>query len=54
VTEVTAAQAQEAVREDAAFEEGIELVYDEMRQVGPGGGFDLGTEGRGVLLYQAV
>ena len=40
--------------QDAAFEEGAELVLDELRQVGSGGGFGLHEEGRGVLLHQAV
>ena len=53
---VAAAQPQEAVRQDAAFEKGVELVPHELRQVGSGsgGGFGLGEEGRGVLLHQAV
>jgi len=54
VAAVAAAQAQEAVGQDAAFEEGVELVFDEMRQVGPGGHLCLGDEGSGVLLHQAV
>jgi len=33
---VTATQPQEAVRQDAAFQEGVELVLDERRQVGAG------------------
>ena len=49
---VAAVQAQEAVREDAAFEEGVELVLDELRQVGAGSRLCLGDEGRGVLLRQ--
>ena len=51
---VTAAKTQEAAREDAAFEKGVVLVFDELRQIGAGGGFGLGEEGRGVLLHQAV
>ena len=51
---VTAAKTQEAAREDAAFEKGVELVLDELRQIGAGGGCGLGDEGRGVLLHQAV
>ena len=51
---VTAAQPQEAVRQDAAFEEGVELVLDELRQVGTGGLFGLSEERRGMLLHQAV
>ena len=54
VTTVTAAQAQETVGQDAAFEEGVELVLHELRQVGSGGGFGLREEGRGVLLNQTV
>ena len=51
---VAAAQAQEAVRQDAARQEGLELVLDELRQVGTGGGFSFGDEGRSMLLHQAV
>ena len=51
---VAAAQAQEAVGRDAACEEGVELVLDELRQVGAGSVFGLGEVGRGVLLNQAV
>ena len=51
---VAAAQAQEAVRQDAALEEGVELVLDELRQVCADCGLGLREEGRGVLLHQAV
>jgi hypothetical protein len=51
---VAAVQPQEAVRQDAAFEEGVELVLDELRQVGPCGRLGLREEGRGLLLHQAV
>ena len=34
-------------------EEGVELVHHELRQVGAGGNFGLGQEGRGVQLHQA-
>ncbi len=51
---VAAAQAQEPVGQDAAFEEGVELVFDELRQPGTGGLFGLGEERRGMLLHQAV
>ena len=54
VAAVGAAQAQETVRQDAALEEGVELVLDELEQAGAGGGVDLGEEGRDVLLHQAV
>ena len=43
-----------AVGQDAAFEEGIELVIDELRQVGTGSVFGLGEEGRGVLLHEGT
>ena len=51
---VAAAQAQEAVRQDAALQEGVELVFDKLRQVGAGSVFGLGEESRCVLLHQAV
>ena len=54
VAAVATVQAQEAVGQDAAFEEGVELILDELRQVGAGRVFGLGEEGRGVLLNQAV
>ena len=37
-----------------AFEEGVELVLQELRHVGAGGRLCLGDEGRGVLPHQAV
>jgi hypothetical protein len=52
VPAVSAAQAKEAVREDAALEEGVELVLDELRQAGAGVPLDLGEEGLRVLLHQ--
>ena len=54
MTARAAAQAQEAVRQDAAFQEGVELVTDELRQPGAGGLFGLGDETLGMLLHQAV
>ena len=51
---IPAAQPQEAVGQDAALQEGVELVFDELRQVGPGALFGLGYERRGMLLHQAV
>ena len=39
--------------QDAAPEEGVELVLYELRQVG-GSGLGFAEEGRGVLLHQAV
>ena len=40
--------------QDAALQEGVELVLDELRQVGTGGLFGLSEERRGMLLHQAV
>jgi hypothetical protein len=54
VAAVTVAQSQEAVGQDAAFEEGPELIPDELRQVGASSVFGLGEEGYGVLLHKAV
>ena len=54
VAAVATAQAQEAVGQDAAFEKGVELVPDELRQAGASGLHGLGEEGLGVLLHQAV
>jgi hypothetical protein len=54
VAAVTAAQSQEAAGQDAAFEEGVELILDELRQVGASSVFGLGEEGCGVLLHEAV
>jgi hypothetical protein len=34
----------------SASEEGVELVFDELRRVGAGGVFGLGEKGRGLLL----
>ena len=48
---VGAAQAQETVRQDAALEEGVELVLDELRQAGASGGLGLSEEALGVLLH---
>lgn len=45
---------QEAMGEDAAFEEGVELVLHYLRQVGSGRGLCLLEERGGVLLHQAV
>ena len=49
-----AAQPQEAVRQDAARQEGVELVTDELRQPGTCGLFRLGEETLSMLLHQAV
>jgi len=42
------------VRRDAALQEGVELVSDELRQASAIGLLGLGDEGLGLLLYQAV
>ncbi len=47
-------QAQEAVRQDVALQEGVELVTDELRQPGTCGPLGLGEETLGMLLHQAV
>jgi hypothetical protein len=49
-----AAQPQEPVRQDAAFQEGVELVPDEPRQFTAGAGLSMGDETGRVLLHQAV
>ncbi len=54
VAALAAAQPQEAVGQDAALEEGVELVLDEPRQLGPGAGLGVGDEAGRMLLHQAV
>jgi hypothetical protein len=54
VAALAAAQPQEAVGQDAAFEKGVELVLDEPRQLGAGAGFGVGDEAGRALLHQAV
>lgn len=51
---LAAAQPQKAVRQDAALEEGVELILDESRQLSSGVGFDVGDEAGRMLLHQAV
>jgi hypothetical protein len=46
--------APETVGQDAALQEGVELVLHELRQVDAGSFFGLGEEGRSVLLHEAV
>ena len=53
VAAIATAQAQEAVRQDAALKKRVELVLDELRQAGAGL-LGLGEEGLSVLLHQAV
>ena len=43
-----------SVGQDAAFDEGVELVFHELRQVGSGGRLGLRKDGRGMLLHQAL
>jgi hypothetical protein len=42
------------MRQDAALEEGVELVLDESRQFGSGAGLGVSDEAGRVLLHQAV
>lgn len=42
------------MREDAAFEKGRELVFDEFRQVRAGPGLELGEERLEMIPHQAV
>ena len=51
---VAAAQSQEAVPQDAAFEDDVELVLDELRQLGPDRRLCPGDEARGLLLRKLV
>ena len=51
---VAAVPAQEAMRQDAVSEEGVEPVIHELRQVGADGVFGLLEESRDVLLHQTV
>ena len=51
VAAVAAAQAQEAVGQDSTLEEGVQLVLDELRQVGAGAGFGVGDDACCVLLH---
>jgi hypothetical protein len=43
-----------AVGQDAALEDGVELVLDEARQSGAGAGPGVGNEAGRVLLHQTV
>jgi len=42
------------VGQDAALEEGVEPILDELRQVGAGSVFGLGEERRCVLLHRSA
>lgn len=54
VVGIAAAQSQEAVGQDAAREEGVELVLDEPQQLRAGAGLGIGDEAGRVLLHQLV
>jgi hypothetical protein len=54
VAAFAAAQPQEAVGQDAALEEGVELVLDEAGQLGTRACFGVGDEAGYVLLHQVV
>lgn len=54
VAVVAAAKAHEATRQNAALQEGVEFVFDELRQVGTGSVLGQGEEGRRVKLSQAA
>jgi hypothetical protein len=54
VAALAAAQAHKAVGQDAALEEGFELVLDEARQLRSGAGLGVRNEAGRVLLHQAV
>jgi len=53
VVAVAATQPQETEGQDAALQERVELVLNELRQVGACSVFGLGDEGRGALLHWA-
>ena len=49
-----ATQAQKTMGQNAAFEKGIEVIFDEFGQARSGLSFDLGDEGLEVFLYPRV
>ncbi len=51
---VSATHAQKAVRQYLAFEIGLELVFDKLRQARAGLGFNLGEEGAQVFLHHLL
>jgi len=51
VPALAAAQPQESVRQDAALEEGVELVLDEPRQLTASAGLGMRDEAGRVLLH---
>lgn len=54
VPALAAPQPQEAVHQDAALEEDVELAPDEARQFGVGAGLGAGDEAGRMLLHQAI
>jgi hypothetical protein len=54
VAALAAAQTEKPVRENAAGEEGIEFVFDKLRQAAATLGFDLRQEAFEVLLNQLI
>ena len=54
VATLAAAQPEEAVSQDAARQEGVELLLEEPGQLATGAGFGVGDEAGRVLLHQAV
>ncbi len=51
---LAAAKSQESVRQDAAFEERVELVLDESRQLRAGGGLGVHDEAGRMLLHEPI
>ena len=54
MTALAASQPQEAVRQDAALEEGVEFVLEEPGQFTAGAGLGVRDEAGRVLLHQSV
>jgi len=51
---ISAAHAQKTVGQDAAFEKGLELVFDKRRQARTGFCFNLGEEGLKLFLHHLI
>lgn len=51
---VAAAKPKEAMGQDSALEEGVELILDELQQVGTGCSLDLREEGLGTRRHLAL
>ena len=54
VRAVSTVHAQKTVRQNPAFEKGLELVFDKLRQARAGPGLDLGEEGLEMFPHQAM